>query len=57
MNRSDGIDKLLAESDTAKIFFASLPDYVQGAVLKNGSRIYTEDELHRFAERTIREFH
>ncbi len=56
MKRFENLDKLLAGSDTAKVYFASLPDYVQGAALRNSSRIYTEDELHRFAEKTMHEF-
>ena len=56
MKISDGFDRLLLKSDSAKMYFASLPDYVQGAVIKNSSRIDTEDELHRFAEKTMREF-
>lgn len=57
MKRFENLDSLLAGSETAKIFFASLPDYVQGAALRNSTKILTEDELHRFAEKTMHEFH
>lgn len=56
MKKFANLDGLLAGSETAKIFFSSLPDYVQGAAMKNGSNIFTEDELHRFAEKTMHEF-
>ena len=56
MKKYANLDGLLAGSETAKIFFSSLPDYVQGAVMKNGSTIFTEDELHRCAERVMHEF-
>ena len=56
MKKYENLDKLLAGSETAKIFFTSLPDYVQGAALRNGSKILTEDELHRFAEKTMHDF-
>ena len=56
MKKYENLDKLLAGSETAKIFFTSLPDYVQGAALRNGSKIFTEDELHRFAEKTMHDF-
>ena len=56
MKKFDDLNGLLSGSDTAKMFFASLPDYVQGAVMRKSSRIDTEDELHRFAEKIMREF-
>lgn len=56
MKKYANLDGLLAGCETAKIYFSSLPDYVQGAVMKNGSRIFTEDELHRFAESAMHEF-
>lgn len=56
MRKYDNLDSLLGSSETAKIYFASLPDYVQGAVLKSGSKIRTEDELHRVAEDAMHEF-
>lgn len=56
MKKYADLDGLLAGCETAKIYFASLPDYVQGAVMKNGSRIFTEDELHRCAENAMHEF-
>jgi len=56
MRKYENLDGLLNSCETAKIYFASLPDYVQGAVLKNSSKICTEDELHRIAESTMHEF-
>ena len=49
MRKYENLDSLLRGSETAKIFFASLPDYVQGAVMKSSSSIRTEDELHSTA--------
>ena len=57
MRKYENLDSLLSGSETAKIFFASLPDYVQGAVMKRSSDIRTEDELHSAAERIMHEFH
>lgn len=54
--RYENLDSLLKGSETAKIYFASLPDYVQGAVLKRSSDIRTEDELHSAAEKAMHEF-
>lgn len=56
MKKYENLDGLLAGSETAKTFFTSLPDYVQGAAIRNGSKILTEDELHRFAEKTMHDF-
>lgn len=56
MKKFDNLDSLLAGSETAKIYFASLPDYVQGAVIKRGSNILTEEQLHRCAENAMHEF-
>ncbi len=56
MSKYENLDSLLGSCETAKIYFASLPDYVQGAVLKNSSKIRTEEELHRIAESTMHEF-
>lgn len=56
MKKFDNLDSLLTGSETAKIFFASLPDYVQGAVLKKSFDIRTEDELHNAAESAMHEF-
>ncbi len=56
MKKFENLDGLLAGSETAKIFFTSLPDYVQGAALRNSGNIFTEEELHRFAEKTMHEF-
>lgn len=56
MKKYENLDGLLAGCETAKIYFSSLPDYVQGAVIKNGSGILTEEELHRFAENAMHEF-
>lgn len=56
MSRYENLDSLLNGSETAKIYFASLPDYVQGAVMKRSNDIRTEDELHRAAEKAMHEF-
>lgn len=56
MSRYENLDSLLRDSETAKIYFASLPDYVQGAVMKRSGDIRTEDELHRAAEKVMHEF-
>lgn len=56
MNKFENLDILLNECETAKIYFTSLPDYVQGAVLKNSSNIQTENELHRIAENAMHDF-
>lgn len=56
MKKYDNLDSLLAGCETAKIYFASLPDYVQGAVIKRGSNILTEEQLHRCAESAMHEF-
>lgn len=56
MKKYDNLDSLLNGSETAKIYFASLPDYIQGAVMKQSSDIRTEDELHCAAENARHEF-
>ncbi len=56
MRKYNNLDGLLGGCETAKIYFASLPDYVQGAVMKHGSDIRTEEELHRIAENAMHEF-
>ncbi len=56
MKKYDNLDSLLNNCETAKIYFASQPDYVQGAVMKNSTNIRTEEELHRIAEKTRNEF-
>lgn len=50
------LDMLLESSETAKKYFASLPEYVRGAVIKNSAKISTEDELRRFADNMIHDF-
>ncbi len=56
MKKYENLDCLLSGSETAKIYFTSLPDYVQGAVLKKSCDIRTEDELHNAAESAMHEF-
>lgn len=51
-----GLDKLLSESISAKIFYSSLPDYVQGAIMKNTDKITDEETLRREADRIMHEF-
>ncbi len=50
------LDNLLSSSESAKIFYCTLPDYVQGAVIKNSDRITDEDSLRDFAEKIMHEF-
>ncbi|MCH5194073.1 MAG: hypothetical protein J1F11_08940 [Oscillospiraceae bacterium] len=56
MKKYENLDNLLAECETAKTYFSSLPDYVQGAVMKRSSSIFTETELHRVAENAMNDF-
>lgn len=56
MEKTNDLDSLLNGCESAKIFFASLPDYVRGAVIRNSSEIKTEDELHAFADKIMHEF-
>ena len=51
-----GLDKLLSESSSAKIFYGSLPDYVRGAIMKNVDKITDEETLRRGAEKIMHEF-
>ena len=39
MEKTNDLDSLLNGCESAKIFFASLPDYVRGAVIKNSAEI------------------
>ncbi len=56
MEKYNNLDSLLNSCETAKIYFASQPDYVRGAVVKNSTNIRTEEDLHRIAEETRNEF-
>lgn len=51
-----GLDKLLSESSSAKIFYCSLPDYVRGAIMKNTDKITDEETLRREADKIMHEF-
>lgn len=51
-----GLDRLLSESDSAKIFYGSLPDYVQGAIMREMNNICDEESLHREADRIMHDF-
>lgn len=53
---STNLDRVLSASETAKIFYGSLPDYVRGAILKNSDKITDEEALHRFADSIMHEF-
>lgn len=53
---STNLDRLLAASESAKIFYGSLPDYVRGAVIKNSDKITDEETLRRFADNIMHEF-
>lgn len=48
-----GLGQMLRENGSAKHFFISLPDYVQGMIEQRAASIHTEDELHRFAENLL----
>ncbi len=56
MRKYENLDSLLSSCETAKIYFASQPDYVRGAIMQNSVNIRTEEELHRIAEKTRNEF-
>lgn len=44
------LHSLLEECDTARRYYASLPDYVIGAVNQHADTISTEPQLHKCAE-------
>ena len=56
MENANSLDKLLNSSDSARIYYGALPDYVRGAVVQNSSAIKTEEELHSFADKVKNQF-
>lgn len=55
MHGMKNLDGLLENCESARIYFGSLPDYIQGAVIRNADRITDEEELHRFSDTVRRE--
>lgn len=51
-----GLDKLLSESSSAKIFYGSLPDYVRGAIMRKTDQIDDEETLRQEADKIMHEF-
>ena len=56
MTPENSFDKLLNSSESARIYYGALPDYVRGAVVQNSASIKTEEELHSFADKVRNEF-
>ena len=56
MTPENSFDKLLNSSESARIYYGALPDYVRGAVVQNSTSIKTEEELHSFADKVRNEF-
>jgi len=48
-----GLSEMLAKNGSAKEYFLSLPDYVQGMLQQRSGSIHSEDELHRYAENLL----
>ncbi|WP_312645706.1 hypothetical protein [Hydrogenoanaerobacterium sp.] len=48
-----GLNDLLSQSASAKEYFMSLPDYIQGMIQQRTGNIQSEDELHRYAENLL----
>lgn len=48
-----GLNDLLSKSASAKEYFMSLPDYVQGMIQQRSGHVQSEDELHRYAENLL----
>lgn len=48
-----GLQGLLSESASAKEYFLSLPEYVQGMIQQRSTSIQSEDELRRYAENLL----
>lgn len=45
-----GLNEMLSRDKTAKSYFMSLPDYVQGMIQQRCENVHNIDELHRYAE-------
>lgn len=48
-----GLSKLIHSCDTARTYFSSLPDYVQGAIQQRADNICTEEDLHSYADNLL----
>jgi len=48
-----GLSEMLNQNGSAKAYFMSLPDYVQGMLQQRAQNIHTEDELRRYAENIL----
>jgi hypothetical protein len=53
MNKAKDLYDLIDTDVTAKQYFMSLPDYVQGMIQQRIDNIQTSDELHRYAENLL----
>ena len=47
------LGSLLSANDTAKEYFMSLPDYVQGMIQQRSDNVHTVDELRGYAENLL----
>ncbi len=56
MCRYDNLEKMLHDSDYARNYFNSLPEHIRTDLMKNGLRIYTENEMMDYAERLLHDF-
>lgn len=52
-NYPGGLNEMLSCDDTAKSYFMSLPDYVQGMIQQRNDNVRTADTLHRYAENLL----
>lgn len=50
---SNSLNDLLAESSSAKSYFMSLPDYIQGMIQQRSDNVHNVDELRRYAENLL----
>ena len=48
-----GLGELLSADMSAKEYFMSLPDYVQGMIQQRNDNVRTADTLHRYAENLL----
>ncbi len=55
MKNENNLTSLLQNNASAKEFFLTLPDYVQGAVEKNATNISSESELKDCARSVFKE--
>jgi len=50
---ANGLNDLLSQSNNAKSYFMSLPDYVQGMIQQRSDNVHNMDELQRYAENIL----